>query len=306
MGERRMALCKPRVSSTSLRQALLKQPIVMKAGEPTEEDAVRLLEGARADEISDVELIRRLMLLNRLVAQNIPRFAKNGSGSVREVKLGPGTIYLITFDDKEIECGFEKGIRWRIRGELVSRNDVEKVLGVWPGYLDAIEQLKDYIDDVLRDLESRARAVQEQEYETKLKAEEDARRIWSNSRHPELRQWRERHPASEKLPQSIQHIRYIKRLVVSEPAYIYFLLQAGKVVYVGQTSSPWPGRILQHLNENAKLFDDVWYLEVDKPSLNYVERRFIIEFKPIYNRVGFPQSGIEDDTPAPPGRESGN
>ena len=80
-------------------------------------------------------------------------------------------------------------------------------------------------------------------------------------------------------------MRHIKRLEVCEPAYVYFLLKEEVVVYVGQTTAPWPSRILQHLNEKEKDFDDVWYLEVDNPSMSEIEKAFIKMFRPKYNRA---------------------
>lgn len=46
----------------------------------------------------------------------------------------------------------------------------------------------------------------------------------------------------------------------------------------------WPSRIVTHVNDKEKDFDDVWYLEVDKDSRLAVERTYIRRFSPIYNR----------------------
>lgn len=105
-------------------------------------------------------------------------------------------------------------------------------------------------------------------------------------RHPTLRIWRNRNPVNiEEVPQCLKNIRHVKRLEITEPSFVYFLLMEEEVVYVGQTTSPWPARILQHLKSGDKEFDDVWYLEVDRPSVSQVEAEFIRKFQPKYNRT---------------------
>lgn len=68
--------------------------------------------------------------------------------------------------------------------------------------------------------------------------------------------------------------------------HVYFLLHEGVVVYVGQSGAAWPMRAEAHLRDKDKVFDDIWYVEVDRPSLTDVERRFIEEFQPKYNKIG--------------------
>lgn len=62
--------------------------------------------------------------------------------------------------------------------------------------------------------------------------------------------------------------------------HVYFLLHKGAVVYVGQSGDAWPKRVRARLRDNDKVFDEIWYVEVDPPSLTVVERQFIEEFRP--------------------------
>jgi hypothetical protein len=76
---------------------------------------------------------------------------------------------------------------------------------------------------------------------------------------------------------------------------IYFLVEKGVVVYVGQ-SIAGPIRALSHATEiqccakgerRRKTFDSIWYFPMDgatKNELDREERRWINEFLPVHNR----------------------
>lgn len=83
-------------------------------------------------------------------------------------------------------------------------------------------------------------------------------------------------------PGSIRYIRNLKRLA-SDPIIgrVYFLCSGGEVVYVGQTTAPWPNRIANHKDKD---FDDVFYIEVDHEIIMTVERDFIRTLNPKYNK----------------------
>jgi hypothetical protein len=186
----------------------------------------------------------------------------------------PLGLTITTWDDAELGYVEAHGMRWQLQGQNISRTDAEVFLGVWPGYLDGIEDLYEHVLEISSVL-----------HQTIERAFIEAEQRWSVERHPELRRWRAQSPTDpEHVPEKLRHIRHLKQLKISEPAYIYFLLKKGEVVYVGQTAAPWPGRVLQHLTEGQKDFDDVWYIEVDRPSLDQAEQRFIEEFRPIHNR----------------------
>jgi hypothetical protein len=69
--------------------------------------------------------------------------------------------------------------------------------------------------------------------------------------------------------------------------FVYFLVRNGVVVYVGQTRHLLT-RIGRHKGWGAKKFDRVLYIETDISSLDHVERSFIEQLDPIYNRTYSP------------------
>lgn len=107
-------------------------------------------------------------------------------------------------------------------------------------------------------------------------------------RQQRLSKWRKKGftTASGPTPEIIRHVRAIKRFDGVMACHVYFLLHEGEVVYVGQSGAGWPSRVHSHLRDKAKVFDDIWYIEVDRPTLSDVERRFIEEFNPKYNKHG--------------------
>jgi predicted GIY-YIG superfamily endonuclease len=64
--------------------------------------------------------------------------------------------------------------------------------------------------------------------------------------------------------------------------WIYFLLNDGIVVYVGQ-SQDYKGRVYTHKKD--KVFNSVRAIECCSCKLNYYEKRWIDRFKPKYNKI---------------------
>ncbi|MEE8209078.1 MAG: hypothetical protein V3T88_09050, partial [Nitrosomonadaceae bacterium] len=68
-------------------------------------------------------------------------------------------------------------------------------------------------------------------------------------------------------------------------SYIYYLLDKGAVVYVGQTRSV-SLRMVNHVAQRKKVFDSYKLLEV-KDGLNMNQREFfqILQYRPKYNKT---------------------
>lgn len=63
---------------------------------------------------------------------------------------------------------------------------------------------------------------------------------------------------------------------------IYFLIQGGKVVYVGQSKNV-NERIGHHITQQGKPFDAYYAVYVDRLIVNVIESAYIEAFQPIYN-----------------------
>jgi hypothetical protein len=218
------------------------------------------------------------------------RTAGEGAGKIRNIRFKrawDNEIYefiFTTWDDKEYKYDMERQKRWLCNNVLISRNNIEEELEVWPGYLDAVEDFIYYFSHEECLLENRKRILEE-ECELKWeKLEEKLATDYSFARHGQLYLWRRKNPVDSKdVPAPLKNVRHVKKLEVIEPSHVYFLLKNNQVVYVGQTNTAWPQRILSHIKEGVKDFDDVWYLEVDASSLNVVEKEYIRKFKPKHN-----------------------
>jgi hypothetical protein len=78
------------------------------------------------------------------------------------------------------------------------------------------------------------------------------------------------------------------RAKINSRGYIYKLISAGEVVYVGQSRAKRSveDRVISHRSGlYKKNFDDYEYYRVDGESLNEVEAREIIKFNPKYNSI---------------------
>lgn len=83
----------------------------------------------------------------------------------------------------------------------------------------------------------------------------------------------------------IKDIKNIEKLYIKDIPKIYFLLKNKEVVYVGRTENKWPGRILAHLKENKKDFDEVYSINVEKKNIDKIEKYYIKKYKPKYNKT---------------------
>ncbi len=70
---------------------------------------------------------------------------------------------------------------------------------------------------------------------------------------------------------------------------VYFLYRQGRVVYVGQAVDV-RRRVASHIGEGFKIFDAVSFVACDQKDLASVEKRFIQELMPEYNRCGIANS----------------
>lgn len=74
----------------------------------------------------------------------------------------------------------------------------------------------------------------------------------------------------------------LRHQAVAREYAVYFLCRQGKVIYVGQARSVMR-RISDHLDENCKDFDAVWWLPCESRELDRVEREWIHRLKPHAN-----------------------
>lgn len=65
---------------------------------------------------------------------------------------------------------------------------------------------------------------------------------------------------------------------------IYFLISAGKVVYIGQSKDVLT-RLASHMRGEEKEFASFSVLEAEPEQLNELEARYIAKYDPIYNKV---------------------
>jgi hypothetical protein len=281
------------------------------ARQATPDKAAAFLTEVEASGFSASEVVAFLSTLFAAGYYPPQRLSGDGSGNVRDVSFNEHEIVLQGHNGCEYIFTFENGHRWRTQEGWISRARVEQELGTWPGYLDALEDLWEPIRRTYWLLEDGKRQQAQENDDRWEKAYEALFKMSSLARNPTMHLWRSKNSTSaETVPSALKAVRHVKRLEAIEPSYVYFLLHEGEVVYVGQTTSPWPGRILQHIDEAAKVFDDVWYLEVDRQSVGQVESQFIRHYAPKYNRSGL-SSRTTRLKPAPgpmrePSAERGN
>ncbi len=252
----------------------------------TRESASELVTTCIAEKHSVEDLV---FLLTELVDTRYgwysTRTQSEGGGRVRDISIHGEGLSIQSWDGEEYQYSYEKGYRWRTPQGWISRDRLEDALGVWPGYIDAVEDLFRTVAKHIRQLREEKEQVKREFEERWSQAYEQLQHRMALDRHPTLRIWRERSRRGDDVPDCLRSVRHVRRMQAMEPCYVYFLLHEEQVVYVGQTTAPWPARIQQHMKEGSKRFDDVWYLEVDRPSLNQAERAFIGRFQPVYNRT---------------------
>lgn len=224
------------------------------------------------------------------------RYQGQGSGRVHDVRITPEGAELHR-DDGVIFKYKELGNRlaWvPSHGGWIGRTTLEEELDVFPGYADGVEDAYGALRMAYAEVMAERHALQREFAERfdRLHAElekqfENAEAARFATRHPKLSLWRSKNPTpTEQIPEPLRTVGAVKRMDTDQPCVVYFLLHQEEVVYVGQTTMAWPGRIEQHLKERAKVFDDVWYLECDRDSLDAVEQAMIKRFQPKYNIAG--------------------
>lgn len=242
--------------------------------------AKEVLESATDRGVDKVELVRQLLLRDRVANGYADRTAGPFASGVRRMEEIDGEVALTWWDGRVLTCSPDGGraSQWRLDRSRVTRTEAELELGLWPGFLAGVELCAKNLSR-LRD------AAYKETQEAKQHAIEEMRREARTDRHQLLSKWRNRRATIDsEPPESIRHIRAIKKFDGVMACHVYFLLQNGIVVYIGQSGDAWPKRIHNHLKDEEKVFDEVWYLEVDQASMTVIERRFIEEFRPKYNK----------------------
>jgi hypothetical protein len=249
--------------------------------------ARQLIADAAADGYSPVEAVRRLLVTDHVERGWVHRRRLRPSGRISKAELEEDRLVFQVDGRRKLELDLhERGRRrWILDGVRTDKRHVELELGAWTGFTDGVELVADHLERLQRqnaaviERECKARAEE-------LEAELEQIRICAiEGRHTQLAIWRAKNSrqAGAVVPARIAKIRDIKRLDLNLPTYVYFLLNEGEVVYVGQTSDAWPARIASHASSKRIKFDDVWFVEVDRESAGWVERKYIKEFLPVYN-----------------------
>lgn len=245
--------------------------------------AKEVIDSAIARNVDNVELVRRLLLRDRLANGYTNRQKGHGACGVHRMDESDDGIKLTWLAGRVLEYSRDRppASAWLLDGVRITRTEAELQLGLWPGFLDGIELCEMNLRRLRRDAEMNlkletARVLEELKQETRAE------------RHRLLAKWRDGRTtiSSGPVPHAIEHVRKIKRFDGVLACHVYFLLHEGVVVYVGQSGAAWPTRIESHFCDEEKDFDEIWYLEVDRPSLLDVERKFIAEFRPKYNKSG--------------------
>ena len=76
--------------------------------------------------------------------------------------------------------------------------------------------------------------------------------------------------------------KFIKLDICKPSAVVYFLLDNGSIVYIGQSINVM-SRISAHFS--CKTFDSVFYINVDIDDIDYIEGALIRKHNPKYNCV---------------------
>jgi hypothetical protein len=92
-------------------------------------------------------------------------------------------------------------------------------------------------------------------------------------------------PKEDSVPLELSLIKNLYKLPlenISTPPGIYFLCQQGKIVYVGQSVNV-AQRIVTHMTEKQKEFDEIYFIPCHPNNLNTFEAALIRFFAPKYN-----------------------
>ncbi|MBB6692255.1 hypothetical protein H7B90_12660 [Cohnella xylanilytica] len=203
---------------------------------------------------SNVQFEDLIFAFSKLIALRYNWYSRNksdGSGKVKDISFENDSVTITSWDNVRFEYSYQNGYRWRTQEGWISRNRIEDYLRVWPGYIDAIEDLFMPVREKLDELEMQRKINEERYHEDIKKTYDFLVEKFTLDRHPALRIWRNRNPINtEEVPENLKSIRHVKRLEITEPSFVY-----------------------------------VWYLEVDRPSVSQVEAEFISRFQPKYNRT---------------------
>ena len=208
-----------------------------------EKHVAKLVELAGARGIKTDEVLLRLLRWVAVSGFGFKRHRGHGRGAVRHIEFDESQLVLISDDD--IRYTYSSPVwgghrRWkRFEMEFISRYQLEEELGVWPGYIDAVEELYEYLIRWYKErtAESDSKVMKElkEQFAWHERTENALRMQYATARHADLKLWRERNPISaEEVPAALRSIGHVKRLAVNEPCHVYFLLHKGEVVYVGQ------------------------------------------------------------------------
>jgi len=156
------------------------------------------------------------------------------------------------------------------------------------GLLDGVRACHAYLDRTARDREQADREMDANLQRWRDDAELRARRAYQVGRKPAMIKWKKasKSAAATNPPACIAKVGALREvqfdLSDDGPCYVYFLVDGDEVVYVGQSTNIM-GRVASHEANPDKVFDRVFYIEVDRSSLGHVERKYIRELKPKYN-----------------------
>jgi len=220
-------------------------------------------------------------------AYQVVAASEPGGENVRRIEItrNPTAVRVEFWSGEPAIFGrFGNGRRWLSSG-YVSRDFLEQRRGLGRGYLAAIEDLFDAAEGMSEAVRKEVAAFREELMDqVEARHRDNTEAMYSTffpGRHEALALWRSRSaPAAVDPPDVLQGVRHIRRLDPCQPCYVYFLVSESEVVYVGKTTR-LAHRIEAHMKD--KTFDDVWYLEVDRQSLNETEQAYIRRFRPKYN-----------------------
>lgn len=87
-------------------------------------------------------------------------------------------------------------------------------------------------------------------------------------------------------------VRRATMLDHGEVFVVYFLIDGGEIVYVGQ-SRAFGSRLHQHISDKSKKFDRYFTIKCkDKSEMDEIERYYISAFKPKHNNTGIGEEEI--------------
>jgi hypothetical protein len=212
---------------------------------------------------------------------------------IRSIELLPderGVILHLFSGDRVTYERRSNGFYWTGHGNT-SADRLDVTRGAPAGYFDGVaamfHAMNRFRAQMMEEVEKLREEVREQDRRNFQMHSDMIERLYrqvSLGRHGQLNHWREQNPTPEgTVPDCLKDVRHIKRIEIEYPCYVYFLLHESAVVYVGRTTSPWPLRVLQHVEEGVKQFDDVWCVECDRQSVTRVEAAYIRRFRPKYN-----------------------